>query len=955
MLVAAYESACAGNLELVLIGGEAGIGKTTLVEHVLANPPAIDARALRGACYDLSSTPPYALWSNVLDDLLEETDWIDSSREIPFSDQDALFQEIRRRLAELASGGPVIVVLEDAHWADQESMELLRHIGQRVRDVQLLIIVTYRDDEIRTGEPFYEALLPLVRECGARRIDLRSLQRPDISEMVRARYSFDRNELGRLVDILSRRSGGNPLFIVELLRSMEMSDLLRQEDDSQWRQADHVARDIPRLVQQLIDRRLRQLDPDALELLQTAAIAGFEIRPALLVAVTGRAEDFVSDALQQAIKAALLEQSPDRLGLRFRHALIHEALYESTPILWRQARHRAIAETLAEQPGPDAAAIAEHFRVAGDHRAVSWSILSARNARRLFAPNAVIQQLGPVMEFPEDLAIEVRIEVYGLRGWAFEMIGSFDQANSDYHAELRWAQEAGDHPATRDALVRLAELWTYRDYQRVVEYVEQALRVTEDINDQPLLAQTHNRFGTWYLSQDEPVRARAHHQRALDISEHIADASGIAQSHDLLGLALSLSGNLVSAARQHQHAQAHFRETGDQQGLANCLANVAHLGPTMLADAAVPALSLDDCIREGEEALRYASSIDYRSGLVYARVRLIACLGARGDYQRALDMVHQNITDAEQIGNQQLLSATHAMAGLLWLELLDPYSAQEHAEKVRIISERIDSRFRIRMGSAILALSAIAREDFAAAEREIQLANISETTAETLAQFLIWRAAIELDLAQGNAQRALERVDLLLGSVPGARRERPALRTSFLRGQALNALERFEQAESWLVPARDTARDLNAFGLLWRIQHQLGHSYLGLRDRSSARDAFTEARQIVEDLSATIDSAETRSHFWTTATSSIPEPAGPTPLQVAKQSASGLTRRQRQVASLVAAGKSNRIIAETLSISERTVESHVSAILTTLNLESRAQIVAWCMENGLDTEPGLPA
>jgi DNA-binding CsgD family transcriptional regulator len=950
VLSAAFDLTCAGNLQLVLISGEAGIGKTTLVEHFLNRMRTRATLILSGACYDVSSSPPYSLWRNVLDQLLDSSSWSEDSFLTSFADQNELFQDVRDRLEGAAAKGPVIVVLEDAHWADQESLDLLRSIGQRIRDVPLMIIVTYREDEITAGQPFYEVLLPLVRECGATRIDLRRLRHEDIRSLVHNRYTLEPADVERLINTLFRRTGGNPLFLIELLRSMEMTNLLRRED-GRWHVAGEIETEIPLIVRQLIERRLRNLEPGARVVLQTAAIIGFDVRPEVLLPVTGMSEEEVSCSLQQAIDAFLLEQSPGKDQLRFRHALVQEALYSTSPILWRQSQHRKIGMILAETPGADASMVAEHFRLGRDARAGSWALKSARQARRLYAPHAVITHLNPILANAYTLSIEERIEAFRLRGWAYHITGSFHEADNDFRTELRWALESGNRHATRDALVRLAELWTYRDYQRVGEFVEQALQVTEDINDQSLLAHTHNRFGTWCLSQDDPERALDHHRRALAISEQTADQRGIAESLDLIGLALSLSGDLIRAADEFQQAKSHFQVLSDQRGLSDCLANTAHLGPTFLTDTAVPASTLDECIRAGQQGLKLASAIDYRSGLVYSRVRLVACLGAKGEYQQALDMVHQSIVDAERAGNQQLLSAAHSMAGLLWLDLMRPDLARDHADQARTIAERIGSTFRIRMGAAILALSYVAHTELDAAEAELLRTDTDQESARTLAQYLLWRARIELELARGNSQGALHWIDVLLDSIPQANRDRPALRISFLRGQALNQLQRFEEAESWLVSARKIAREYDACGLLWRIQRELGLSYLGFfHDRSNARAAFSDARQIVEELSTSLSTPGVRSHFLASASAQIPDPAGPTPLQAAKQVSGGLTRRQRQVAKLVAAGSSNRVIAEKLSISERTVESHVSAILTTLGFESRAQIVAWCLEHDMSED-----
>jgi DNA-binding CsgD family transcriptional regulator/tetratricopeptide (TPR) repeat protein len=949
-----WASTCDGDGRLVLVGGEAGIGKTTLVEHFVAGLQDPERIVITGACYDVDSPPPYAPWREMLSAAqryadqfgLNTAEWFGNEYLSSLPDQRSLFADVQQRLELLAQFSPVLLVLEDLHWADRESLELLRFIARSLKDTPVCVIATYRNDEISTDRPLYHSLPHLVREARADRLDLRRFPGSVIRQLIERRYGFSQRDCDRLVDELKRRTEGNPFFIVELLRSMEMADILYQED-GEWRITERSGVEIPLLVRQMIDRRLQQLTPDAREVLQTAAILGYDVRPDVLVSVTEKEPDELSAFVQQAVDAFLIEQPRGWHQFRFRHALIQEALYFSTPLLWRQAQHCRIGEKLAEKSDADPAIVAQHFRYGRDARAAPWSLQSARQGRRLYAPHAVIQQLTPVLDNPEILSAEERIEAFRLRGWAFEMTGAFHEADSDYLAELRAARETNDRNAERDALVRLAELWTYRDYQRVGEYVEQALQATEEMNDHSLLAHSHNRFGTWHLSQDNPRKAREHHERALEIGQQTSNQLGIAESRDLLGLALTLSGDLVGAARQYQQARSQLHLLNGRRSLANCCANFAHLGPTYLADTTVAAASLEDCIRSGQHGLEIASEIDYRSGEVYARVRLIACLGAQGAYQQALDMVQRSIADAEEIENRQLLSAAHAMASLLWLDLLDPDMAFYHAERARTLAEQIGSMFRVRMGLAIFALSAIARGELDTAMAEFKRARFNGSSPQTLSQNLLWRARIELELARGNPENALSYIDSLLHATPHASRQCPAIRTSFLRGRALNRLERLDEAESWLVPAREVAQELGALGLLWRIQNEIGLLHLGRGDRINASRAFADARRMVSDIGDSLDDTDVRSRFRNAAISQIPSLSGPTTLQAAKHSSGGLTRRQRQVARLIASGKTNRAVADALSISERTVESHVSAILAALDLESRAQIVAWSIEHGL--------
>jgi DNA-binding NarL/FixJ family response regulator len=160
-------------------------------------------------------------------------------------------------------------------------------------------------------------------------------------------------------------------------------------------------------------------------------------------------------------------------------------------------------------------------------------------------------------------------------------------------------------------------------------------------------------------------------------------------------------------------------------------------------------------------------------------------------------------------------------------------------------------------------------------------------------------------------------------------------------------MQKYDEAAAWLRPARTVAREQGARPLLWRLHRELGVVYSALGQRMDASREFAESRRLIEEIGLELADPETRTQFLTAAHGQIPEPWTPTPLQSAKQSFGGLTRRQREVAVLIALGRSNREIGDDLSISERTVESHVSSVLATLEISSRAQIAAWAVENGL--------
>ena len=257
--------------------------------------------------------------------------------------------------------------------------------------------------------------------------------------------------------------------------------------------------------------------------------------------------------------------------------------------------------------------------------------------------------------------------------------------------------------------------------------------------------------------------------------------------------------------------------------------------------------------------------------------------------------------------------------------------------------------FWLRVSSALLAEVSIAQQDFARAEAVLTLAPSPDTASPTHAQRLLWRAQAELALARGNPATALQLIDRLIASLTDEERQddgvTPHLR--HLRAKTLLALNRAAEAEALLQAAQATAQSQGARPILWRICVALGKLYQGQGRSDEAEEVFSTARRIIEELATSVLDEAVRDNFLRCATAQIPPPPVLSPRRVARQSFGGLTEREREVAVLVAQGKSNRALADELVVSERTIAKHVENILSKLGFSSRAQIAAWAVEKGI--------
>jgi tetratricopeptide (TPR) repeat protein len=349
------------------------------------------AVVLAGGCYDLTTTPPYGPWGEIV------RNWPDDRGLPPVPDalrggdamaklqsQAALFELAADLLATAGVVRPLVVLVEDLHWADQPSLELLRYLGRLVSGFRMMLVATYRDDEITRRHPLFQLLPVLAREPGVERVHLSRLGADAIGGLINARYAVEGSGRDRLTSYVLHVTEGNPFFASEVLRALEESHALTLEATG-WRVRDLGRVGVPELLRQVIEGRLTRLGEGAHRLLQVAAIIGHEVPINVWVEVSGEDEALLSETLDRATEARIVEELPRSDGFRFTHALIRETLYEGTGLLRRRTLHRRAGEALAAASRPDPDAVAHHFTQAGDERALDWLIEAAERANDSYA------------------------------------------------------------------------------------------------------------------------------------------------------------------------------------------------------------------------------------------------------------------------------------------------------------------------------------------------------------------------------------------------------------------------------------------------------------------------------------------------------------------------------------------------------------------------------------------
>jgi tetratricopeptide (TPR) repeat protein len=363
--------------------------------------------------------------------------------------QAALFEIAADFFTAASAVKPLVLLLEDLHWTDQASLDLLRYLARSVAHQRLMLVATYRDDELTRRHPLQQLLPSLIREANAQRLALQRLGNAALSALIASRYPLAAADLERLTDHIEQLTEGNPFFATEALRALEDAGTLVLEDGD-WRVSELDQVRVPDLVRQVITGRLERLGDDARHLLQIAAVIGHEVDIDLWVEISDTDESRLVDVLERAIEARLVEELRDSSRLRFTHALVREALYTDLISVRQRSWHRQIGEALANRSQPDPDIIATHFQRAADPRAAQWMIRGGERAQRAYAWSTAVER---------------------------------------YEAALELLLVADSDPRERGWLqYRIARLRRFQDPRESLDLLDESLRIAAELNDRALAA-----------------------------------------------------------------------------------------------------------------------------------------------------------------------------------------------------------------------------------------------------------------------------------------------------------------------------------------------------------------------------------------------------------------------------------------------------------------------------------
>jgi DNA-binding CsgD family transcriptional regulator len=963
-LQAAYDAAASGQPALVAVAGEPGIGKTALCTELTRYVVSRGGRALWGYCAETESLSlAYLPLIQALDAYASSVDTpqleadlgssaIDVARIVqqmrerlgiqlqpsgdPEEDRWHLFQAVIALLRSITTRQATVLVLEDLHEADRGTLDLLVHLARHIGEARLLLIGTYRDVEVDRTHPLSSTLAELRRFPRFARVGLRGLS---VAEVHRFYCQIRAQEvpLSR-AETVHQQTEGNPLFVQEVLRYLvEVGLVVRRDGAYVPTDVSLIGAEVPEGLRDIVGKRLSRLSERTNEVLHIAAVIGQQFRLDVLQRVSGLSEEVVFEALEEAHARAIINETGGfgaSLHFRFTHAFFRQTLYEEIfaprRIRWHRLIGSVLEEVYSDQLDEHAGELAAHYAHSSDavdlSRAIAYDQLAAEQAMRVYAYGEAARhieralQVESVLEAREPLkrcdlllalgeamltmeqsprAVAVAAEAFGLA-----------ESNGDVRRSARAAVQA------LDALSRPWPLGL-QDTPDVRAWVERANRyATPDSTERVYADIWLGMLST--TSGRQPAGITAPLLRALELARQLGDdvayaaAAGFALTHVMALDQVEVMPPLAAEFLSYPHGRMRTADLAHALSAAGRL--VLGIGDRDSAERAwdeldvIAATSRDPTARL--QALPNAAirallngELEVAAAQLEADSRFVAAVG--------LDAVapfpHNRIPSIRAL--HYLGQANHT--------LLDEFSAER--------------RPSVAVRAFVRALLGRCDEALALRTRFSGIEHPDDATAVSILAMLLETGVHCKDTSTARA--------LLQRMAPLANRLDGLCFVSFgrLLGEAATLLGRPAEARHSYEQALQVCQKIRFRPELALIRLDLAE--LLLKSYPSERARAADHLQI-----ATAEFEAMHMQPGLTRALELSQSAAPAPRRAERSFAHSLdplTERERDVAELLAQGKSNREIADTLVISESTAEVHVKHILSKLDLKSRAQVAAW--------------
>jgi DNA-binding CsgD family transcriptional regulator/RecA/RadA recombinase len=985
-----------GHGGVTLVAGEPGAGKTRLVMELVARAQTEDWLVLVGRAYDSDGMPPYLPWAEALRDYVRACPLVELRTQLgdgaadvalivrevftrlpdlparpqlsPEHERYRLFESVSEFLLNVArsrtSTGGVLLVLDDLHWADRPTLLLLEHLARRLAEARLLVIGTYRTVELDRTHPLSTVLAELSRERLSERVSLWPFSPEEAAMLV---YQLTGVPAApAVVEVIHRATEGNPFFVEEVVRHLraEGRDLTHPG-------AVPTRFAVPEGVRQVLGRRLARLSPVANQLLQVAAVLGDGFRFDVLAVASGVDVGPLVDALEETITAGVIREQDGRY--HFTHALIRQTLDEELSTPRRAQLNRRVGQALERlhdgAPGPHLAELAHHYcagaQVEDLPKAIDYARRAAERAVRLLAYEeaARLHQLAlhalDLAAAPDEAR---RGELLLALGEARRKAGQLIEAMEAFQRAAEDARATGDAERLARAALGYEDALLPSGLPRAPVGDPSTLLLEEALSALPLgetalRARVLAGLGQALYFAGDDRRAAALNDEALATARRAGDPSALAYALSARCIAVSAHEDLTARLATATELLRLAEEIGDRElaleGRRWRLYALLEKGDIVVVDAEIEAYAR---VAAGLRQPEYLSHValwramralmDGRFAEVEPLVGEMLATGRRAQRR-----------EAEPVFAAQMLALHRDRGDLVRLAELEPI-LREHADHASAppvvraplahhragVEHHALDRGEIAVRRAHLAhlLTMLGRR----AEARAEIERLTDDEIAALPRDLVWLFTLTV-LVEVCAQiRDTRRAAMLYELMRPYERRNVASNGVVCRGPAAHylglaatLLGRWDEALAHFQTSAALALQMGARPALARTLEAHAAALFARPGEAvaQARPLLAQALAIYDELGMAADAARARARLADQSSLGMVHSAYP----------AGLSRRELAVLRLIAAGKSNREIAEELSLSVRTVERHVTNLYGKIGARGRADATAYAFTHDL--------
>ncbi len=857
----------------VCICGEIGIGKTRLVNEIANNPRYRDYVLLWS---NLSATtkfiPYYPLreiirsvfrkkgrdciseihkayqieLNKIVPELSDEQ--VEMDKNIFMLDKFRLFEGVRRFLELQASISPLFICLDNIHWADDSSLELICYLVRSLKNSRVFFFMIYRVEEAQ-GALFQNITQSMEREKLYERIELEPLGPADVVRLLS--HMVDASTPPELSDYIYKETGGNPFFIEELMKSLETNDAFIWDKGELLFDEDRKAV-IPHSVKGVVDRKMNMMSKESCELLEYLAVIGREFDFTLLHKVTGINEGHLFDLMDEILRMRLLKEAEGGLYC-FSEDVIREVVYLQINSARLMHYHGAIGKVLLSISKDNTEEIAEelshHFYLSRDlEKTIKYSIQAANKAKDTYANQNAIEYYSRTLECLKDSSIEDKkikeIEILKKKATVLDLVGENEKAAENLSEAIKIARKLSEKKWEADCLIALCKVhFGMSHYDDTIEMADIALGIYRELADKKGEAKSLNAIGVanWYLGEfDSALKL---YQSSLKIAESINDRQLESKILGNSSIILWNLGNLSKALEYYLHALEITKDLGDIETEARALNNIGliygDLGDnTKALECYEQSLKISDEI--GSRKLK--SSILNNMGIINVRF---------GEYTKAIKNYMDSVDISMETGIHKVEAIARNNIGSIHYYLGDYSRALEYCKHSLKISREIGDRQTeteslVGIGNSHLELGELSdADDFYEKAYSIALTMKSKSI---LAEVLI--SATSLYLEKNDLAKVRDKLDQLKNIVDTIDSRIMEAYTYYLSGRLSIENKKWNKAKISFEKSLSTFQESNRHLEIGQIHYYLGLMYRKSGNKISSKKSLNRALEIFNKLDA---------------------------------------------------------------------------------------------------------